>query len=139
MVYVIKDDSKELKHYGILRRSGRYPWGSGDNVAQRSKSFLDIINDLMTRLGLTEKEVAEYVSPPDNPISLKELRALKTIARAEHKAAQITMAHRLKETKGYSNKAIAERMGLPGESSVRALLAPGIEMDYHVAKFATSD
>lgn len=125
MVYVIKDDSKELKHYGILRRSGRYPWGSGDNVAQRSKSFLDIVNDLMTRLGLTEKEVAEYVSPADNPISVKELRALKTIARAEHKAAQITMAHRLKETKGYSNKAIAERMGLPGESSVRALLAPG--------------
>lgn len=124
-MFVIEENGRtELKHYGILRRSGRYPWGSGDNVAQRSKSFLDIVEDLMKRLGLTEAEVAQYVSPPDDPISVKELRALKSIARAEYKASQIIMAQRLRE-KGMSHKAIAERMGLPNESSVRALLAPG--------------
>ena len=29
----------ELKHYGTPRRSGRYPWGSGDDP-QRNKNFL---------------------------------------------------------------------------------------------------
>ena len=25
------DDIGDVKHYGIKRRSGRYPWGSGEN------------------------------------------------------------------------------------------------------------
>ena len=29
-----------LMHYGMPRRSGRYPWGSGDNPYQRSGDFL---------------------------------------------------------------------------------------------------
>jgi len=30
--------AKELSHYGMKRRSGRYPWGSG-NDPQHSKDF----------------------------------------------------------------------------------------------------
>ena len=30
----ISDDM--LMHYGVARRSGRYPWGSGDNPYQHS-------------------------------------------------------------------------------------------------------
>lgn len=120
MVYVLDEEREEyiLLHYGILRRSGRYPWGSGDNVPQRSKSFLDWIKVMLGK-GLTESEIAQGVG-----LTTKELRALKSIARAEHKAAQISEAQRLKE-KGLSNGAIAERMGLPNESSVRSLLKPG--------------
>ena len=29
-----------LIHYGMPRRSGRYPWGSGDNPYQHSGDFL---------------------------------------------------------------------------------------------------
>ena len=29
-----------LMHYGMPRRSGRYPWGSGDNPYQHSGDFL---------------------------------------------------------------------------------------------------
>ena len=29
-----------LKHYGILERSGRYPWGSGENPYQHEADFL---------------------------------------------------------------------------------------------------
>lgn len=129
MFVVEENDRTVLKHYGILRRSGRYPWGSGDNVSERSKSFLDIVEEYMKKWGFTEKETAEAISRSldgqADPISVKELRALKTIAKNEYKASQIIMARRLKDEKGYSNQAIADRMGLPNESSVRALLAPG--------------
>ncbi len=33
----ISDDM--LMHYGVARRSGRYPWGSGDNPYQHSGDF----------------------------------------------------------------------------------------------------
>jgi len=107
-----------LMHYGILRKSGRYPWGSGGTVEQRSRTFLDTIEDLKKRLGWGDAQIAEGVG-----MSTTELRAAKTIAKNAQKAAEIAMAQRLKD-KGYSNVAIGERMG-KNESSVRALLAPG--------------
>ena len=36
----------DLEHYGVKRRSGRYPWGSGDNPYQRSIDFLGRIEEL---------------------------------------------------------------------------------------------
>lgn len=107
-----------LKHYGIVRRSGRYPWGSGQTSSQRSKDFLNIVSELRKE-GMSEAAIAKSFN-----MTTTELRATNTIARSEAKAANIAMAQRLKD-KGYSNGAIAERMGLSGESSVRALLAPG--------------
>lgn len=110
-----------LAHYGILRRSGRYPWGSGGNVADRdrkNKAFLDDVAQLRKE-GMTDGQIAEAFG-----MSIKQLRAVKSIARNEHRQQQINMAERLRD-KGMSPGAIAERMGLPGESSVRALLAPG--------------
>jgi hypothetical protein len=50
-----------LAHYGILRKSGRYPWGSGDNPSQRSKTFLDIL-DTHRKEGLSEAKIAELYS-----------------------------------------------------------------------------
>lgn len=113
------DSITELKHYGILRRSGRYPWGSGDNVADRSKGFLDWFRSMLDR-GLTEQEAAAGVG-----MTTAQIREARTIALAEKKAADVTLAHRLKE-KGYSNSAIGRRMGIP-ESSVRNLLKPGAD------------
>ena len=48
---------KELSHYGVPRRSGRYPWGSGDNPYQRNRSLLNYVDDLKKK-GLTETEIA---------------------------------------------------------------------------------
>ena len=120
---MIIDESSYLAHYGIIRRSGRYPWGSSgwgdgpEDTIKRNKTFLDYIRDLI-RKGWTEKEVADSFG-----VTITQLRAEKTLANNEMKQAQIGMAQRLKD-KGYSNVAIGERMGL-NESSVRALLAPG--------------
>ena len=43
-----------LMHYGVKRRSGRYPWGSGDNPYQHGGDFLARVEELQ-RLGKTEK------------------------------------------------------------------------------------
>jgi DNA-binding CsgD family transcriptional regulator len=114
---MIIQETDYLAHYGILRRSGRYPWGSGGNVAQRSRSFLDLVRELRGK-GLTERQIAEGFS-----MTTTELRAANSIARNSAKQADIGMAQRLKD-KGMSNIAIGQRMGI-NESSVRALLTPG--------------
>lgn len=114
---MLMDDDVYLAHYGVLRKSGRYPWGSGEDQATRNKSFLDYV-DQMRAEGMTETEIARGVG-----ITTTQLRASKTIAKNEQKQAMINQALRLKE-RGYSNVAIGERMGI-NESSVRSLLAPG--------------
>lgn len=108
-----------LAHYGILRKSGRYPWGSGEDQSTRNKSFLDHVEGLR-RQGMSEVDIAKGFG-----ITTTELRAAKSIAKNEQRQSQIGMAQKLKD-KGYSNVAIGERMGI-NESSVRALLAPGLK------------
>lgn len=103
-----------LKHIGIKRRSGRYPWGSGGNSEQRGASFLGYV-DSLRKEGLSEVEIAEGLG-----ISTTQLRARKSISRNEQRAASVALATRLKE-KGMSNVAIGKRLNIP-ESSVRALL-----------------
>ena len=115
---VVIEEEAYLEHYGILRKSGRYPWGSGNNTQQRGMGFLDWLKDMSIKLGISEAEVARSVG-----MNTTDLRAAKTIAKNEIKAAQINEAFRLKK-KGMSNVEAAKRMGIP-ESSYRALLAPG--------------
>jgi predicted transcriptional regulator len=120
-VAVMKEEDY-LAHYGILRKSGRYPWGSGGTQSQRNKAFLDTVADLR-RQGLTDVEICKGFSTDEHKFTTTQLRAAETIAKNEQKQAQINMAQRLQD-KGMSNVAIGQRMGL-NESSVRALLAPG--------------
>lgn len=105
-----------LAHYGILRKSGRYPWGSGGPEYASNKSFLGYVVQLQKE-GLTESQIAEGMG-----ISTTQLRASKSIARNEERQASIIQATKLKD-KGLSNVAIGERMKIP-ESTVRTLLEP---------------
>ena len=118
---MIIDEENYLAHYGILRRSGRYPWGSGGNPYQRSKSFLDHVAQLRSE-GMTDADIARGFSTEKYPFTTTDLRALTTIARNQKKIAEVAQATKLKD-KGLSNVAIGERMGIP-ESSVRNLLKP---------------
>jgi DNA-binding transcriptional regulator YiaG len=111
------DEDNYLLHYGILRRSGRYPWGSGGPETASSRSFLDYVESLR-KSGMSDTDIARGFG-----VSTTQLRAAKSIAVNEERQSKIGMAQRLKD-KGYSNVAIGERMGIP-ESSVRSLLAPG--------------
>jgi predicted transcriptional regulator len=113
---VIIPEQDYLAHYGILRKSGRYPWGSGETQSERNRSFLDTVETMRKTHNMSETEIAQGFG-----MTTTQLRTLKTIAKNEEKQAQIGMAQRLKN-KGYSNVAAAERMGI-NESSFRALLA----------------
>jgi DNA-binding CsgD family transcriptional regulator len=118
---VIIDEETYLQHYGILRKSGRYPWGSGGTQNQRNKGFLDYVAKLHSE-GMSEVEIARGLSTPEHPISVTTLRAIKSIARTGQKQADINRATMLKN-KGLSNVAIGKKMGI-NESSVRSLLQP---------------
>lgn len=109
-----------LIHYGMPRRSGRYPWGSGDNPYQHSGDFLSRIVELKSQ-GLSETEIAKSLN-----LSSTEYRAYKAIAKNERRALDVATAKGLRE-KGYSLNEIAEKMGYTNDSSVRSLLNEGSE------------
>lgn len=117
MTLISEDDY--LAHYGILRKSGRYPWGSGGPETASNKSFLGYVAQLQ-KDGLSEAQIAEGMG-----INTTQLRAAKSIARNEERQASINTAEKY-ALKGMSNVAIADRMGIP-ESTVRSLLAPGVK------------
>ena len=104
----------ELKHYGIIRRSGRYPWGSGKDPYQRSKGFMGYVDDLKSQ-GMSDKEIATGLG-----LTLKQFRARRSIEKERERIGNITLAQRLSE-KGMSNVAIGERMGY-GEGTIRSWL-----------------
>lgn len=114
---VTVDEGDWLAHYGILRKSGRYPWGTGKDVTTRAQTFLGMIADCRKQ-GLTDKQIAEGFG-----MNSTELRNATTIANNASSRAKIVQAEKLR-AKGYSNVAIGREMGI-GESSVRALLEPG--------------
>lgn len=105
-----------LEHIGVKRRSGRYPWGSGEEPYQRSSSFLSRVEELRKQ-GLSEKEIADSFG-----YSKAQYIAKKSAERNAERKANEAYAYRLKE-KNYSNTAIAEKMGR-NESYVRTLLKP---------------
>lgn len=106
-----------LKHYGILRKSGRYPWGSGETPNQRNRMFLDEYKQLKKQ-GLTDAQIAEGFD-----LKTKQLLAAKSIASNQLRASNISQAERLRET-GVSVSEIGRQMGV-NESTVRGWLAPG--------------
>lgn len=65
-------NEEDLLHYGILRKSGRYPWGSGGTQNQRNKQFLDYVADLKSK-GLSESDIAKGMG-----VTMKELRAARS-------------------------------------------------------------
>jgi hypothetical protein len=123
------DYENSLAHYGILRKSGRYPWGSGKNPLQRSKTFLDILKG-HEKDGMSQSEIAALYDKKKEgfPFSVSDLRAIKSRAVQEVKEDRIRQAQRLKD-KGYGYSEIARRMSGPektyNESSIRSLLEPG--------------
>lgn len=117
---MIINEDDYLAHYGIKRRSGRYPWGSGQTPEERGATFQHHLAELRKQ-GLSDTEIAR-----DFGMTTTQLRATISIAKNAKNQADIAMAQRLKQ-KGMSNQAIAERMfgSKTKESTVRSLLAPG--------------
>ena len=117
----------ELMHYGMKFRSGRYPYGSGDNPFQHSRDFLGRIEELKKQ-GFTYTDENGKTWTGDNAIAKSmgltstEYRRQVTWAGYERRLQQVERAKSLQED-GMGPTEIGREMGL-AESTVRSLLNP---------------
>ncbi len=116
-----------LMHYGMPRRSGRYPWGSGQNPYQHSGDFLSRVEELKKQ-GISETDIAKSMG-----LTTTQLRTQKSLAKDERRAIQVATVKGLRE-KGYSLNEIAEKMGFANDSSVRSLLNENSEARMNQSK-----
>lgn len=116
-----------LMHYGMPKRSGRYPWGSGESPFQRSGDFLSRVEELKKQ-GVSETDIAKSMG-----LTTTQFRTQKSLANAERRSIEAATAKGLRE-KGYSLNEIAEKMGYKNDSSVRSLLNEDSEARMNQAK-----
>lgn len=112
----IAEELDELLHYGIKKRSGRYPYGSGDTPYQHSRDFLARIEELKKD---GWEETPENIEK-EFGLTTTQYRAEKSIAKNERRALQVATAKSLKED-GLGETEIGRRMGV-NESTVRSWL-----------------
>ena len=105
----------ELIHYGIPRRSGRYPWGSGKESYQRTGDFLARIQEFKDK-GMSEKDIATAFG-----LTTTQMRVQESLAKSERRADEVARAMSLRD-KGMSLNQIAKEMGYNNDSSIRSLL-----------------
>ena len=110
----IAENEEHIEHYGVKRRSGRYPWGSGDNPFQRSGDLLSRVEELKGQ-GLSEKEIAKNIG-----LSTTDLRMQLRVANHERQQLEYDKIRSLRDDRlGYTE--IGRIMGKP-ESTVRSIL-----------------
>lgn len=120
-----------LEHYGIRRRSGRYPWGSGKEPYQSGRDFLGRVEE-MRKSGFTytdengKKWTGDPAIAKSLGYSITDFRTVYAIAKDERRSDMVATARRLKEKEGMNNSEIGRKMGI-NESSVRSLLDPNSE------------
>ena len=124
----IAEEIDSLMHYGIPRRSGRYPWGSGDDPYQHGRDFLGRIEELK-KSGWTET--------PENihkefGMTTSQYRSEKGIANNQRRMLEVARAKSLKED-GLGYTEIGRQMGI-NESTVRSLLNERSEAKMNQAK-----
>lgn len=105
-----------LMHYGIKRRSGRYPWGSGEDPYQHGRDFLGRVEELKKQ-GWTE--TAENIKK-EFGLTTKEYRNEKTIAKDQRRMLDVARIKSL-QSDGLNPTEIGKIMG-KNESSIRSLL-----------------
>lgn len=116
-----------IKHYGMPRRSGRYPWGSGEDPYQSSRDFMGRV-DKMRKEGFTytdpetgKKYTGDTAIAKSLGLSSTDFRTSYAIAKDQRRADLVNTAKRLKEKEGMNTSEIGKKMGI-NESSVRSLL-----------------
>lgn len=129
----IAEDS--LQHYGMPKRSGRYPYGSGDDPHQHSMDFLGRVSEYKKQ-GLSESQIAEKMGilNKEGKPSTTRLRAQVSIANDEKKIYQLNTIKRLQEKEGITSPTeIGKRMGIP-ESTVRSIIKSESESKVNQAR-----
>ena len=107
-------DDEFIEHYGMPRRSGRYPWGSGEDPYQHGKDFLSRVEELKKQ-GWTE--TTENIKK-EFGMNSSQYRREKSICKDQRRMYKVDTAKALRKD-GLNNSEIARKMGV-GESTVRS-------------------
>lgn len=113
---ILDGDEDALMHYGMPRRSGRYPYGSGEDPYQHNRDFLSRVEELKKQ-GWTE--TAENIKK-EFGLNSSQYRMEKAICKNERRALDVARAKSLKKD-GLGATEIGRKMGI-NESTVRSLL-----------------
>ena len=118
-----------LVHYGVKRRSGRYPYGSGEDPYQHTGD-IDIRVRELKKKGMKETDIAK-------DLGFENTSALRNaVKRASHerKRLQVDRAKALRDD-GLNNSQIAREMGV-NESTVRSWFNENREVNQRRAEKA---
>lgn len=127
---IIEDEDNIIMHYGIKRRSGRYPYGSGEEPYQHGSDFLSRVTE-MKKEGFTYTDENGNVLTGDKAIekhfnlNSTEYRRQISWANYETRLRNIARAKSLRDD-GLGPTAIGKVMGV-NESTVRSYLNPDSE------------
>ena len=137
MSYVENPPLDELMHYGMPRRSGRYPYGSGKDPYQHSIDFIGRVEELRKQ-GITYTDKNGKIFTGDTAIAKTlgltstQFRTELALAKDERRMLDVARAKSLKED-GLGATEIGRIMGI-NESSVRSLLNADSEARMNQAK-----
>lgn len=114
-----------LMHYGMPRRSGRYPWGSGDDPYQHSMDFLGRVEKLRkSNFTYTDDDgktwTGDTAIAKSMGLSTTDFRTEIGLAKDQRRTLLAARARSLKED-GLGATEIGREMGI-NESTVRSLL-----------------
>lgn len=119
-------NENDLMHYGMPRRSGRYPWGSGEDPYQHGRDFLGRVDELRkSDFTYTDEKgktwTGDAAIAKSMGLSTTQFRTELGLAKDERRMLQVETAKRLRDKEGMGPSAIGKEMGL-NESTVRSLL-----------------
>ena len=114
-----------LMHIGMPKRSGRYPWGSGDNPYQHSSDFLARVEELKKQnFTYTDENGKTYSGDmaiaKSLGLSSTQYRTELSLAKNERRMLDVATAKSLQKD-GLGPTEIGRKMG-KSESTVRSLL-----------------
>ena len=120
-----------LVHYGVKRRSGRYPYGSGEDPYQHTGD-IDIRVRELKKKGMKETDIVKDLGF-ENTSALRD-----AVKRASHerKRLQVDRAKALRDD-GLNNSQIAREMGV-NESTVRSWFNENREVNQRRAEKAAN-
>lgn len=129
---------EDLTHYGMPRRSGRYPWGSGEDPYQHARDFLSRVDELRkSNFTYTDENGKKWTG--DNAIAKSmgltstQFRTEYSLCKDERRSYDVDTAKRLRDKEGLGASEIGRRMGM-NESTVRSLLNADSEHRMNKAK-----
>lgn len=128
----------ELMHYGMPRRSGRYPWGSGANPYQHEDDFLRDIHRMREEgFEFTDEDGKTYTGDlaiaKSMGLTTTQFRTQLSLANNEQRKKEVEEAKKLR-AEGKSLNEIAEAMGYKNDSSIRSLLNESAEARMNAAQ-----